>query len=597
MSNRISGRALLLAIISTSVLASSAFAGKFPIKSFADARRIKTRVRAAQFLTHATYGPKYDEIVTLAERMEQIGYKPACEEWIDRQFELPITKHEPMVYEMLDADNIDPLEFHQKGKRFRQHAWWTAALSAEDQLRQRMAFALMQFFVVGDGGQSFNNHLKDSTGKVRFTGIVNYYDMLLENSFGFYRRTLEDVTYHPIMGVWLSHLGNIKPDPSIDRFPDENYAREIMQLFSIGLHELKTNGTPRLDDDGNLIPTYDNEIIKAYAKVFTGFVYARGSGLDRAKNLHERMELLDSQHDTSEKMVLGGMVIPAGQSAEDDIRMALNSVTNHPNVGPFLARHLIQRFVMSNPSPDYVKRVAKVFNDNGSGRRGDFKAVLKAILLDKEAFAGVQITQTDTDVHVSAGNGENSRLREPVLRYSAFLRAFDAKSDHASGRFMIPDLYPIWDQANYKSPTVFNFFESEFRPAGILMDYQPEKELPHDVIRAPEFQILTTRTANQIANHLRDDVMDASADFNLGTVPDGRSFSTSIALDFTRVRNMTRLSRIMQRLDIMLCHGTLSDETQKVIRNAIAAETDDHEERVRAAILCVLTSPDCIVSE
>jgi uncharacterized protein (DUF1800 family) len=583
-------------LVVVSLVGSPTFAGTFPINGPEDAVRIRTRVRAAQFLTHATYGPKYDEILSLAKRMEQIGVRPACEEWIDRQFKLPITKHQSMVYAMLEADNIDPLEYRQDGKRFRQHAWWTAALSAEDQLRQRMAFALMQFFVVGDSGQSFNNHRIDSSGNVRFTGIVNYYDMLLENSFGFYRETLEDVTYHPIMGVWLSHLGNRKPDTSIDRFPDENFAREIMQLFSIGLHQLNQDGTPKLDDAGRLIPTYDNETVRAYARVFTGFVYARGTGLDRAKNLHERMQLLESEHDTARKVVLD-RVIPAGQSASDDIRMALNSINKHPNVGPFLARHLIQRFVQSNPAPAYVRRVANVFNNNGNGRRGDFKAVLKAVLLDNEAFSGVRISIREDEVRVRSTDGESSRLREPILRYAAFLRAFDAKSDHLTGRFMIPDMYPIWDQANYKSPTVFNFFSSGFRPPGILMDYRPEKVLPHDVLVAPEFQILTTRTANQIANQLRDDVMDASADFKLGSVPNGRSFSTSVALDFSRVRNMTGPSRIVQRLDLMLCHGTLSDETQKVIRNAIAEETDDHEERIRAAILCVLTSPDCIISE
>ncbi|MFK7819709.1 MAG: DUF1800 family protein [Planctomycetaceae bacterium] len=588
-------------LLCTLTLASgqSGIAGTWKVKGQADANRITSNIRAAQFLTHATFGPSHEDIVALSARMQEIGTKPACEEWIDRQFDLPATKHMPLVDDMLLQDNIDPLVFKDRGKRFRQHAFWHIALTADDQLRQRMAWALMQMFVVGDGGQSFNNHLLDTSGRQRWTGMVNYYDMLVENSFDRYRKTLEDVTYSPIMGLYLSHLQNRKPEEAEGRFPDENYAREIMQLFSIGLFELKNDGTFRLDENNELIETYDNETIRNFARIFTGFVYARGNGFNRSKNLHEGMLLFQEEHDDGEKVLLGGRVVEAGQSVELDIHQALNNVADHSNVGPFVARHLIQRFVHSNPSRTYIRRVARKFNNNGQSMRGDFKSVLKAVLLDDEAFKGVEITyDSEAGTVTSRANGtERSRLREPVLRYAAFLRAFRPTSNHHTGRFLIPDMFDTWGQANYKSPSVFNFFSPEYQPPGPVRDLGASTRQPREDLVAPEFQIATSRTINLTANRYRADIRDASADFGLGTAADGRNFNCQIALDFSRAEKAANIRVMLRRLDVLLCHGTLSDESQEIIRAAIKANTDDKTEQARAAVLAVVTSPECVIAE
>ncbi len=203
----------------------------------------------------------------------------------------------------------------------------------------------------------------------------DYYDVLAKNAFGNYRELLEEVTLHPAMGVYLSMLGNEKPDPVLNIRPDENYAREVMQLFSIGLVELNTDGTEKLDLQGQPIPTYDQEIIEGFAHVYTGWTFAGAPSFRQARptrfNQVIPMQLYPGFHDTEAKLLLNGDVLPAGQSGEQDLSAALDNIFNHPNVGPFIAIRLIQRLVTSNPSPGYVRRVAEVFNNNGSGVRGD----------------------------------------------------------------------------------------------------------------------------------------------------------------------------------------------------------------------------------
>ena len=225
--------------------------------------------------------------------------------------------------------------------------------------------------------------------------LASYYDLLVENAFGNYRDLIEDVTLHPAMGVYLSMLGNERPDPASNIRPDENYARELMQLFSIGLVELNGDGSARLDGQNQAIPTYDQSIIEGFAHVYTGWTYAGFANFEDAFrtpfNQVVPMQLYADFHDTGTKKVLNGVELPAGQTGAADLAAALDNIFDHPNVGPFIALRLIHRLVTSNPSPGYVERVAGVFNDNGSGIRGDLAAVVRTILLDDEARPDMRI--------------------------------------------------------------------------------------------------------------------------------------------------------------------------------------------------------------
>ena len=229
--------------------------------------------------------------------------------------------------------------------------------------------------------------------------------MLNRNAFGNYRQLLEGVTLHPAMGRYLDHIRNDKEDLTLGRSPNENYAREVLQLFSIGLHKLHPDGTLMLDPNGLPIETYDQNVVKGFAQVFTGWSYGSFAKTEdnwlwpllepsSAQFWRVPMENWPTHHSTSAKQILNGVTLPAGQTAQKDLQDALNNIFNHPNVGPFISRQLIQRLVTSNPSPGYVYRVTQKFNDNGSGVRGDMKAVIKAILLDYEARSPDMLNQS-----------------------------------------------------------------------------------------------------------------------------------------------------------------------------------------------------------
>lgn len=246
------------------LMALPAYAGTFEVQSRSDAALMKRKVRAAQFLHRATFGPTIEQIDELAGRMRQVGVRRACDEWIEEQFAMPATLQQPVIEAMIADDGFTTTQDGVWIQRYRSHAWWDTALTSDDQLRQRVAWALIQILVTSESGAGFNDqNAGNISGKGRWIGPTNYYDMLVSNTFGNYRDILGEVTYHPIMGVYLSHLRNRKTNGT--RFPDENYAREIMQLFSIGLYELQLDGRLKTTLQGELIPTYDNETIKELA--------------------------------------------------------------------------------------------------------------------------------------------------------------------------------------------------------------------------------------------------------------------------------------------------------------------------------------------
>jgi uncharacterized protein (DUF1800 family) len=396
--------------------------------------------------------------------------------WINEQMAIPASSH-------LEAMRADFRAFPPTTPRprinnaNRQVAWWQLALTAPDQLRQRVAFALSEIFVVSDVNDALANNAE---------GATVYYDMLARDAFGNFRQLLEDVTLHPIMGAYLSHLKSPKADEKHGTSADENYAREVMQLFTIGLNELQPDGTYRLGKDGRPIATYDQNTIVETAKIFTGWGFyspePKPNFLGARANFIQRMMLYPEQHDDGPKTLVGGVQIPAKQGGIADLRTTLDTLFNHPNTGPFICRQLIQRLVTSNPSPGYVYRVSQVFAHNGHGERGDLGAVIRAILLDYEARS--------PDVLHNFGYG---KMKEPLLQASALLRAFDATS--SSGRYNFANAEGTLGEAALHSPTVFNFYEPNYVLPGPLAAAG---------LYAPEYQILTDTTAISIPNQLRN---------------------------------------------------------------------------------------------
>ncbi len=417
------------------------------------ARNAMTQAQASHLLRQSTMGVTGEDInnaVGLAET-----------QWLEAQFNAPMTLHEPLLMDFLDAD--EPYQIS------RIDAWWKATLHGEDQLRQRVAFALSEIFVVSDK----NNGLREYP-----QAMLHYYDILVKHAFGNYRDLLEEVTLSPVMGVYLSHLGNEKPDAERNIRPDENYAREVMQLFSIGLEELNLDGTPKRDGNNQTIATYGQDEIEGFAHIFTGWTYADSERWYRpSRNFLKPMEAWPAFHADGTKQLLRGEVVNAGQTPEQDLNQALDNLFNHPNVGPFMAFRLIQRLTTSNPTPGYVARVASVFNDNGEGVRGDLKATVAAILLDPEARQVAPFTYF-------------GRIKEPLLITAQLWRELNAASSE--------DVYYTWSlsenhgQAPLNSPSVFNFFSPTHIPQSLVSEG----------LFAPELQILDDATLVNQFNHL-----------------------------------------------------------------------------------------------
>ncbi len=450
-----------------------------------------SKVEAFRFLNQGSFGATEAE----ASRLIALGdSNTAYTRWIDAQ----VAKPASLLLPALEAayPNPVPQGFNIGSlNAVRLETWFNNVVYGEDQLRQRVAFALSEIMVVSQVGALLN--LPNAT--------ADFHDMLARNAFGNYRTLLEEVTLHPAMGVYLSMLGNQKAVTGTNLRPDENYAREMMQLFSIGLVELNSDGSNRLDASGQPIPTYNQDIIEGFARVFTGWKWACASTVTTCTFANTRpqlapatgynqvkpMQLFADQHETGSKRVLAysgstltNGTIPANQPGAQDLKDALDNVFNHPNVGPFISRQLIQKLVTSNPSPAYVQRVAEKFNNDGSGRRGNLEAVVRAILLDSEARGAATGTQA-----AYAG-----KLKEPLLRLTQLWRAYNARS--ASGKIGAARNFAggaaaVFGQAQGSSPSVFNFFSPFFAPSGEIADAGRV---------APEMQIATEYANTQIAN-------------------------------------------------------------------------------------------------
>lgn len=521
---------------------------------------------ASRFLAQATFGASMSEINALTAAN--------FDAWLNTQFAKPQTLHLPNTVAYLNTLPPD----QQRGQTSFNWSLWKNFAVGDDTLRQRVAYSLSQIFVI-----SLDSNL--SFGYPR--GPANYLDTLGAKAFGNYRDLLEAVTYSPMMGQYLSSLKNQKENPLTGSVPDENYAREVMQLFSIGLYQLNNDGTYKLNASGQPIETYSNADITGLAKVFTGLSFggpdtsdnrfidkAQGRDLDREI---KPMQAYNQFHSTSEKKFLG-VTIPASAVADTngDIKIALDTLFNHPNVGPFIGEQLIQRLVTSNPSTAYVARVSAAFNNNGSGVRGDMKAVIKAVLVDPEAR------------NLSAITTQSGKLREPVVRLMNWMRAFNAKS--ADGRFLLGDSSDpstSLAQSPMRAPSVFNFYRPSYSPpnsnVGAANLVAPEAQITNETSIAGYLNFMRGVVSGGVgttANGARDVQADYSAELALANDPDA----------------------LLDRVNLLLVAGNLSTTTRAQIRAAIVSVNigttnpdSDRRNRVNLAVYLTMASPDYIL--
>jgi uncharacterized protein (DUF1800 family) len=503
--------------------------------------------QAARFLTQSTFGPTVGEI----ERLSVIGYTA----WLDEQFDLPPTLSRAVLQDVKNSNDDSIEQGHRVGR------WWKVAVQGPDQLRQRVAFALSEIFVISDQAGSLSSDV---------IGMAEYYDILVRDAFGSYRSLLEDVTLSPQMGKYLSMLRNQKADPAHNIRPDENYAREIMQLFSVGLVQLNADGTPELDQAGAQIPTYSQNDVQELARVFTGWNFANAQSWWWSPDDWRPMTAWESYHDTAPKTILGGHFIAGGQSAAQDLALALDVLAAHPNVGPFLSRQLIQRLVTSNPTPGYVARVAAVFDDDGTGARGNLKALVRALLMDDEARHGHENLPTVF-----------GKVREPLLAQTALWRAFDAHS--SDGRYF--DWWPEYDlaQAPLRSPSVFNFFSPSYSPSGAAAQAG---------LVAPELQIVTDTTTATCANRMWDLTIAGWAGNNW-------SNDHSTLLFLAREKALAaNADALLDELNVLLLGGAMPLEMRDIIKADIEkyAPTETTQ-RVVEALYLIVTSPEFAVQK
>jgi uncharacterized protein (DUF1800 family) len=508
---------------------------------------------AARFLDQATFGVTASDVT----HVQNVGFQAYLAEQLaatPSQYTgfsyTPHTapancKNDPAT--PTDASSIcvrDNYSLFQVQRQFFMHA-----LTDSDQLRQRVAFALSQIFVVS-GTEIYEAY-----------GMADYQNMLLNDAFANFRTLLEDVTLSPVMGHYLNMADNDKTNAALGTSPNENYAREVQQLFSIGLYELNPDGSQKLDASGAAIPTYTQDVVEGFSSVFTAWTFAplpgAASQWTNPINYDGAMVSFDGHHEPGTKLLLDGFTLPAGQTAAQDLQMALDDIFNHPNVGPFIGKQLIQHLVTSNPSPAYAARIAAVFADNGSGVRGDMGAVVKAILTDSEARGD------------SPAQNNFGRLREPALFVTAMLRSLGGQSDGVLPRSASSAMgQPIFDPQ-----TVFNF-------------YPPSFVLPGSQTLAPEFGIDDAATALAKANFVNTVIMKGGAPAD-PTV----TGSTGTSIDLTALSSIQDPNAMISQLNQVLMHGSLSAAAGAVILTAVNAQSaTDPLAAARTASYLVLTS-------
>lgn len=486
----------------------------------------------SRLLDQASWGPTIADLA----HVQSVGLQG----WINEQFAMPQTQI-PLPPATLPSYCSTTVACVQQ-------SFFQNALNGPDQLRQRVAFALAQIFVIS------------AVEIPRGDAMASYANMLAQDAFTSYLTIMKDVTLSGGMGTYLNMVNSDKPNTSIGQIANENYARELMQLFTLGTELLNPDGTPMLDSSGNPTQPYTELQVQAFAKAYTGWTYARADGTtpsfpNNTQYFGAPMVPLDAHHDMSAKAVLNGVTLPAGQTAQQDLDGALQNIFSQPNVGPFVARQLILHLVSSNPSPAYIARVATAFNNNGSGVRGDMKAVIQAILMDSEARRG------DSATTAQPGDGH---LREPVLYITNLLRGLNVQaSDPNAFASSLQGFGINMGQRVMYSPSVFNYFS-------------PDYVIPGTTIFGPEFQLLTTATTV-----VRQNFVDSVVRNALGG---------GTQIDLTRFVNLAaNPQQLVDTLDATFTHGALPSTDKAAIVSAVNAVAAS-QARARVAIYLITSS-------
>lgn len=528
--------------------------------------------QAARFLSQATFGPTSTAIAEL----RGLGYNYSL--WIDREVAKPMSSA-AALYQSAVASGAVVVDNNNASTAANRRARNEVMISGPDQLRQRVAYALSEIMVISD---------QDSNVAKGGVGSSDYYDMLARNAFGSFRTLMLDVTRHPMMGRYLSHYQNRKSNPTTGTRPDENYAREVMQLFTVGLYLLTADGQIVRDGSGQPIESYNDTNITEMARVFTGFTDESssntGSGTGRtdfprvSQNYTSPMRMWEPQHDTGPKNLLNYVgarqpTLPANQTGLQDVEAAIDNLVEHPNTAPFIARQLIQRLVTSNPSPAYVGRVAAVFVNNGQGARGDLLAVVRAILLDHDARDSSMVADTSF-----------GKLREPFLRVTHLLRAcgYTVISGALNYDFGTKITQANLGQYPLSSPSVFNFYAPDYDPPGPIEDAG---------LVGPEFQVLTSVFAVSLPNTLRTLIETGANNFTV-TLADQTALAGNSAA-------------LLDNLDLLFTNGTLSAATRAAIQRAVDSVTPGmvatgstlNQTKARLAVYLIVTSPDYAIQK
>ena len=532
---------------------------------------------AARFLLQAQFSASNDDIAAL--RMQ--GYQT----WLMAQLNAPASMTgvqwlDSRGYSAINAssnyfDNAYPGDFMV----------WQQLMKSTDAVRKRAALALSEIFVVS---------LSSIDVEWRSHAIAQYWDLLVDGAHGNFRSLLEDITLNPAMGLFLNTKGNQKEDGK-GRQPDENYAREVMQLFTIGLYQLNLDGSEKRAGDGTRLNSYTLTDVSNLARVFTGY------DLDQTQNLKtlvgtrnigntspvlRRMTLTASRHSALAANFLG-VTISAGIEGSAALKTALDALFNHPNVGPFIGKQLIQRLVTSNPSPAYVARVAGAFNNSGSGIRGDMKAVFAAVLLDDEARSPAGLTS------MSFG-----KLREPMVRFVQWGRSFGLDSATGSWKLDQQGNSDQLGQSPLRAPSVFNFYRPGYVP--------PSTAIATAGQVAPEFQMVNETTVGAYLNYMQDRIRNG---FNIDSPGLPEHNYTGYVRDITapytaELALVLDPPALVRRLSLILCAGQLTATTQTLIVNALNATTltaassaNARLDRVCSAVLLVLASADYLIQK
>ncbi len=540
-----------------------------------------TDAGAARLLGQASFGATDTD---LAE-VKRLGYAG----WVDAQFSQPITSHRAAI-DRRSAERAAANEGAVSQDDFFE-SWWQQAVTAPDPLRQRATFALSQIFVVS---------FVDGNVAPQVRGVASYVDMLAANAFGNFRDLLDGVARHPMMGLYLSHRGNQKENAATGRVPDENFAREVMQLFSIGLYELNPDGSARLAN-GVPVETYTDADVKGLAKVFTGWSWYAGpaeadrtatrfnGGNANADRDWQPMQAYNAFHSTSEKRFLG-TVIPdqtGKPDTEGDLKTALDTLFNHPNAGPFLCRQLHQRLVTSNPTPAAIARCTAAFNGGNGSPRGDMKAVWRAVLLDPSARL------------LDPADSAFGRVRDPVQRLAHWMRAFKASAADTGGRFRgignTDDTATRLGQSPMRAPSVFNFYRPGYAPPGT--------SLASAGLVAPELQLTHEVTVAGYLNYLR------------GWVPISTAANRYVRQDYTAELALAdKPAELVDRVSLLLTSGQLATDARAQVIEAVTSRTipapttnaagavtnqaaidTARRDRVYLAVFLSLASPDFLV--